>query len=216
MCPYWLGFSEIRVKIHVPDDFQTAATTEHFTDGCHQTAGHTTAYALNCALEWLHLYAARTAKLGAASGGNSQSCKHLWHCRLAWGSLPCPCPCKMFCQSRLSGQSFPGVSALPVHGAKGWRDIRESLYSKSCGIFFRQATEPGLAISDLSFQELLWTNKKPLAFLHLCHSLKTGYRSSVSITWNEFISLMLSGVHRTLISAGVYRHPSVTCWIMNM
>lgn len=165
MCPYWLGFSEIRVKIHVPGDFQTAATTEHFTDGCHETGGHPTAYALDCAVEWLHLYAARTVKHGAASGGNSQSCKHLWHCRLVWGSLPCPCPCKMFCQSRLSGQSFPGVSALPVRGAKGWRDIRESLYSVSCGIFCRKATEPGLGISDLSFQGLLRTNKKPLAFL---------------------------------------------------
>lgn len=24
MCPYWLGFSEIRGEIHVPADFQTA------------------------------------------------------------------------------------------------------------------------------------------------------------------------------------------------
>lgn len=149
MCPYWLGFSEIRVKIHVPDDFQAAATTEHFTDGCHQTGGHTTAYALNCAAQWLHLYAARTVKHGAASGGNRQSCKHLWHRRLVWGSLPCPCPCKMFRQSRLSGPSFAGVSALPVHVAKRWGDVRQSLYCVSCGMFLRKATEPGLGISDL-------------------------------------------------------------------
>lgn len=160
MCPYWLGFSEIRVKIHVPDDFQTAATAEHFTDGCHQTGGHTTAYALDCAVEWLHLYAARAVKHGAASGGNSQSCKHLWHRRLVWGSLPCPCAYKMFRQSRLSGQIVPGVSTLAVHGAKGWRDTRESLYSVYCGIFFRKATEPGLGISDLNFQGLLWIKKK--------------------------------------------------------
>lgn len=115
---------------------------------------------------WSHFICMQQGhKHGAASGGNSQSCKHLWHCRLVWGSLPCPCPCKTFCQSRLSGQSFPGVSVLPIHEAKGWRAIRETLYSMSCGIHFRKVTEPGLGISDLSFQGLLWTNKKPLAFL---------------------------------------------------
>lgn len=76
----------------------------------------------------------------------------------------------MFCQSRLSGQSFPGVSALPVYGIKGKKDRGES-FIVSCGIFVRKATELGLGISDLSFQGLLWTNEKPLAFLYLCYSL---------------------------------------------
>lgn len=167
MCPYWFGFSEIRAEIHVPADFQAATATEQFTDGCHQTGGHTTAHALGCVVQWLHLYAAGTVKHGAASGGNSQFCKHLWHCRLAQRSLPCPCLCKMFCRSRLSGQSFPGVSAQLVQGAKGWRDIRESLYSVSCGTFFWKGTVPGLGISDPIFQGLFWTNKKTLAFLCL-------------------------------------------------
>lgn len=53
----------------------------------------------------------------------SQSYKHLWSCRRVWKSLPCPCPCEIFCQSKLLGQSLCGVSALSVHGAKGWKDI---------------------------------------------------------------------------------------------
>lgn len=191
MCPYWLGFSEIRGEIHAPADFQTATSTEQFTDGCHQTEGHTTACALCWAVQWLHLYAAGTVKHGAASGGNSQFCKHLWHCRLVQGSLPCPCLCTMFCRSRLSGQNSPGVSAQPVQGAKGWRDTRESLYGVSCGTFFRKITVPGLGISDPICHRLLWTNKKALAFV----CLATAYEQDADVLSPpcEVISLILPG-----------------------
>lgn len=133
--PLLIGFQWNQRRNSCTSWLSDSHSTEQFTDGCHQTEGHTTAYALGCAVQWLHLYAAGTVKHGAASGGNSQFCKHLWHCRLVQGSLPCPCLCKMLCWSRLSGQSSPGVSAQPVQGAQGWRDIREGLYSVSCGTF---------------------------------------------------------------------------------